>query len=192
MHAADYIPQLFKRNEGYSVPPGEIRILSRANEIIRSFWKENNFKLMILLLSFFLPWDTSKLLAVATARIRRLRFGPGIHARCVKLNSQKWIAKSRGDDVARIITVFRAGTSVISRNWSSFRTSVANWNLFILILSSSGTKSYVRAKRRIWIDRNAQRPSCRKGEIKGSIYLVGAKIFPWENEVHRSKIEQSP
>jgi len=173
----DYIPQLFKRNEGYSVSPGEIRILSRVNEIIRSLWKENNFELMILLLSLSLSpvrceWITCCAFAgCVLARSKKFT------RETLKLNSQKRNAKSRGDDVARIITVFRAGTLVISHNWSSFRAGVANWNLFILIFSSSGTKSHVRTKRGIWIGRRRQRGRvAKKGEIKGVFISLGLKF----------------
>jgi len=110
-------------------------------------------------------------------RIRRLRFGPveEITRETLKLNSQKRIAKLRGDDVARIITVFRAGTSVISHNWSSFR--VANWNLFILIFSSSGTKSHVRNVKYELADADKDAELQKKKRHKGSIYFVGTKIF---------------
>lgn len=139
-------------------------------------------------LSFFFPWDAGKLLAVATARIRRLRFGPagGIHARNAKLNSQKRIAKSRGDDVARIITMLRAGTPVISHNWSSFREPRLQIEIYSYwsFLHPARRATWDPERNMNWY-RNTQRPSYKKGEIKGSTYLVGTKMFPWENEVPR-------
>lgn len=100
-------------------------MLSRANGIIRGFWKENNLGLMALPVSLIRE-DAGKPLVQPRSSIRRLHFGAGRRNLCkrnAKLNSQKRIDPSRGDDVARIITVFRAGILVISHNWSSFRTA---------------------------------------------------------------------